>query len=270
MAGQISWSQGKEGIEDVLLAYQSDTEAYYGRLEKARRLSGQAAESAWRAGQEETAAGWRAGAGLREALLGNFGEARSVARRFRTTRRDVSAATGLALALAGDPWAPKLADDLVRRFPEDTAVKFSYLPAMGGALAISRGHAQEAIEALQPAVPYEMGSPTVNSLMLNLYPAYVRGLAYLAAHEGPQAAAEFQKVLGHPGVVINEPIGALAQLQLARAKVLTGNRDAARTAYQAFLELWKDADPASPVLKQAQSENAQIKDGEGLSRNAEP
>jgi tetratricopeptide (TPR) repeat protein len=258
MAEQVSWSQGKEGIEDVLLAYQSDTEAFYGHLEKARGLSGQAAESAQRAGQEETAAGWRADAALREALLGNFGEARSVVRRFLATGRDVSAATGLALALAGDPWAPKLADDLARRFPEDTAVKFSYLPAIRGALAISRGLPQESIDLLQPAVPYELGSPTVNSLMLNLYPAYVRGLAYLVAHEGPQAAAEFQKILGHPGIVVNEPIGALAQLQIARAYALTNDQAAARAAYEAFLDLWKDAHPDVSVLKQARAEFARI------------
>jgi eukaryotic-like serine/threonine-protein kinase len=261
MAEQVSWSRGKAGIEDVLLAYESDTEAFYGRLGRARGLSRQAAESARRAGQEETAAGWEADAALREALFGNFAQARSGVNRSLAAGRDVSAAAALALALAGDPAAEKFADDLARRFPDDTAAKFSYLPAIRGALAISRGRPQEAVDLLRPAAPYEMGSPTVNSLMLNLYPAYLRGLAYLASHDGPEAAAEFQKILGHTGIVVNEPLGALAQLQLARAHALTGDQAAARTAYETFLALWKDADPDVPVLKQARAEYAKIRDG---------
>ena len=258
-AEQVSWSRGKTGIEDVMLAYESDTEAFYGHLGRARSLSRDAAESAQRAGERETAAGWQADASLREALCGNFVRARSGVSKSLTAGRDVSAATGLALALAGDPWAAKIADGLARRFPDDTGVKFSYVPEIRGALAVSQGHPQAAVELLRSALPYELGSPTVNSLMFNLYPAYVRGLAYLASHQGPEAAGEFRKILGHPGIVVNEPIGALAQLQLGRAYALAGDRAAARAAYEAFLELWKEADPGIPVLARAQSEDAQIK-----------
>ena len=261
MAEQVSWSQGKTGVEDVLLAYKSDTQAFYGRLQRARGLSGEAAKSAERAGEKETSVGWQAAASLREALFGNSAQARSGLSRSLTLGRDVTAAAALALALSGDPWASNLTDDLARRFPEDTAVKLSYLPTIRAALAISGKRPQHAVELLQPAIPYELGSPTVNSLMLNLYPAYVRGLAYLASHDGLKAAVEFQKILDHPGIVVNEPIGALAQLQMARARALTNDQAAARAAYQAFLDLWKDADPDVPVLKQARAEYARIKGG---------
>ncbi|HXJ93359.1 MAG TPA: protein kinase [Terriglobia bacterium] len=260
MAEQVSWSQGKTGSEDVLLAYESDTQAFYGRLQQAQGLSSQAVKSAERAGEKETAAGWQAASSLREALFGNAAQARSGLSRSLSAGRDVTAAAALALALSGDARASRLADDLARQFPEDTAIKFSYLPAIRGAFAISLGRPQQAVEFLQSAIPYELGYPTVNSLMLNLYPAYVRGLAYLAAREGPQAAAEFQKILGHPGIVVNEPIGALAQLQMARAQALTNNRVAARAAYEAFFDLWKDADSNVPVLKEARTEYAGIKD----------
>lgn len=261
LADQVMWSQGKTGIEDVMLAYESDTEAFYGHLGRARSLSRQAVQSAERAGEQEAAAGWQAEAALREALFGDVAQARSGASRSLTTGRDVSAAAGLTLALAGDPWAAKIADELARRFPEDATVKFGYLPAIRGAMAVRQGHPREAVDLLRSAAPYELGSPTVNSLMLNLYPAYVRGLAYLAANDGPQAAVEFQKILAHPGVVVNEPIGALAQLQLARAYALTNNRSAARTAYEAFLDLWKDADQDIPLLKQARAEYARAQGG---------
>jgi eukaryotic-like serine/threonine-protein kinase len=261
LAEQISWSQGKTGIEDVMLAYESDTEAFYGHLVRARSLSRQAAESARRAGEQETAAGWEADAALREALFGDFAQMRAGLSGSRTAGRDVSAAAGLAVAFAGDVRAANIADDLARRFPEDTAVNFGYLPAVRGALALTAGHPEEAIELLRSAVPYELGSPTVNSLMLSLYPPYVRGLAYVALHDGAKATNEFRKILDHPGIVVNEPIGALSQLQLARAYALANDPSAARAAYESFLELWKDADPEIPLLKRARAEYARLKGG---------
>lgn len=256
MAKQVTWSGGKPGIEDVLLAYESDTEAYHGRLARAREFSRQAVESAGRAGQRETAAGWQAGAALREALFGNLSQARSGAKAALglSQGRDVSAAAALAFALAGDRLrAGKIADDLGRRFPDDTAVKNSYLPAIRGAIARDARDPHKAIELLEASTPYELGFPTVNYFALNLYPVYERGLAYLASQDGSAAAAEFQKILDHPGIVVNEPIGALALIGLARAPALAGD-PGARLAYEGFLALWKDADPDIPVLKQAQAE----------------
>ena len=257
MAEQVTWSRDKAGIEDVLMAYESDTEAYYGRLARARELSGQAVQSARRARVQETAAGWQADAALREALLGNRAEARSGAASAMklSSGRDVIAASALALALADDAAeAKRLADDLARRLPSDTGVQGNYLPVIRGAILLSAGSPPKALEALQAARPYELGYPTISSMTLNLYPVYVRALAYLDLKQGQQAALEFQKILGHPGIVVNEPIGALAHLGLARAYALAGNTTAALGAYKEFLTLWKDADPDLPVLQKARAE----------------
>ena len=265
MAEQVAWARGKAGIEDVLLAYEADTEAYYGRLSRARELSAQAVQSARRAGVQETAAGWQADAALREALLGNRAEARSgAASALRlSSGRDVTAASALALALVGDAaGAKRLADDLARRLPSDTGVQGNYLPAIRAAILLSAGSPRKAMEALQAAAPYEFGYPTISSMTLNLYPVYMRALAYLGLKQGPQAALQFQKILDHPGIVINEPIGALAHLGLARACAIAGNAAAAPTAYKNFLALWKDADPDVPVLKEARAEYQRLT-GEG-------
>src|SRR5437762_2421346 len=159
--------------------------------------------------------------------------------------RDVQYGAAFALALAGDSSrAQTLADDLEKRFTEDTAVKFSYLPALRARLALNRGETSAAIELLQVAAPYELGAPpsAFFGFFGVLYPVYVRGEAYLAAHKGVEAATEFQKILDHRGIVISDPIGALAHLQLGRALAISGDKTKAKTAYQDFLTLWKDAD----------------------------
>ena len=140
-----------------------------------------------------------------------------------------------------------------KRFPEDTAVQFNYLPTIHAQLALSRNDSSKAVDALQTAAPYELG------LAGGLYPVYVRAEAYLVAHQGNEAAAEFQKILDHSGIVLNEPIGALAHLGLARAYAMQGDTAKARAAYQDFLTLWKDADPDIPVLIAAKSEYAKLK-----------
>jgi hypothetical protein len=147
---------------------------------------------------------------------------------------------------------------LERRFPEDTSVRFSYLPVLRARLALNHGDASLALTLLQAAIPYELGVPRsgVSALFGALYPVYVRGEAYLAAHQGVEAATEFRKILDHRGVVINDPIGALARLQLGRAFAMSGDMTRAKAAYQDFLSLWKDADPDIPILKQAKAEFA--------------
>jgi tetratricopeptide (TPR) repeat protein len=167
-----------------------------------------------------------------------------------------------ALALSGDSSRPQtFADDLERRFPQDTAVRFSYLPALRGLLALNHSQPAKAIELLQVASPYELGSPPSSfyGFFGTSYPIYVRGQAYLAAHQGAEAAAEFQKILDHPGIVISDPIGALAHLQLGRAYAIEGNTAKAKGAYQDFLVLWKNADSDIPVLKQAKAEYAKLR-----------
>ncbi len=176
-----------------------------------------------------------------------------------STGRDVEAVSAIALGLAGDAaQAARLLADLAKRFPEDTIVQSSYLPTIRAVAALQGGSASKAIEALAPVAPYELGSAG-QSVSIALYPIYLRGEAYLAAHQGSAAVAEFQKILDHPGVVGNEPIGALAHLGLARAYALSGESVKSRTAYQDFLKLWKDADPDIPILIAAKSEYAKLK-----------
>jgi hypothetical protein len=176
--------------------------------------------------------------------------------------RDVEYGAAFALALSGESSRSQtLANDLERRFPEDTSVRFTYVPAIRAVLALNHGEPSRAIELLQIAVPYDLGAPLCGAppgFFGMFYPVYVRGQAFLAAHQGAEAAAEFQKILDHRGMVVSDPIGALARVQLGRAFALSGDKTKAKTAYQDFLTLWKDADPDIPILKQAQAEYAKL------------
>jgi predicted Zn-dependent protease len=167
----------------------------------------------------------------------------------------------LALAIAGDSsQAQTLTNDLESSFPEDTSVKFNYLPTVRAFLALNHGDPAKAIEILQVAVPYELGQPrsTQTGFFGALYPIYARGQAYLAARQGADATREFQKILDHPGIMVGDPISVLAHLQLGRAYAMQGDTARAKAAYQDFLALWKDADPDIPVLKQAKAEYAKL------------
>jgi tetratricopeptide (TPR) repeat protein len=284
MAQQVVWGAGKPGVEDVLLYFEADTAAYSGRLAKAREFSRRAVASAEHAEEKETAAGYETDAALREALFGNAGEARqrAAAALALSTGRDVQFGAALALAIAGDlSRAQALAGDLAKSFPEDTIVQVNYLPTLRAQLALGRNDSSKAIEALQAAASYELGTAGSGGFTLALYPVYVRGEAYLAAHRGSEAAAEFQKILDQRGVVGNEPIGALAHLGLARAYALQAGFVAgaaakggatqggnaadpaalakARAAYNDFFALWKDADPDIPILLAAKSEYSRLK-----------
>ena len=170
-------------------------------------------------------------------------------------------AIALAFAYAGSAKDTEtLADDLGKRFPEDTIVQFNYLPALRAKVAVLKANPLEALHSLEAAAPYELGLPAMGFYNWpNLYPVYVRGEAYLAAHQGREAAAEFQKILDHRGIVLNEPIGALAHLQLGRAYQLQGDTAKARSAYDDFLTLWKDADTDIPILREAKAERATLK-----------
>jgi eukaryotic-like serine/threonine-protein kinase len=263
MDRQVAWSAGKPGIEDILLSLKAETSAYSGRLGEARELARLAVDSAERAGEMEAAAGYLAQAALREALFGNLNEAkrRAAVARHRSANRDVEYGAALTLAYAGDnEQARSLSADLARRFPEDTMVQFNYLPTVRAKLLLNQRRYEEAVKALEIAAPYELGATTASSYGWNaLYAVFVRGQAYLGARKGAEATAEFQKIDSHRGAVVNEPIGALAHLQLGRAYALSGNGSKARPAYQEFLSLWKDADTDIPMLQQAQSEYAKLK-----------
>jgi serine/threonine protein kinase/tetratricopeptide (TPR) repeat protein len=262
MNQQVAWSSGKPGVEDVFLYMEADTAAYSGRLGKARELSGLAAASAERAQEMETASGYEIEEALREALFGNPVEARqrAIAALGLSNGQVTQYEAALALAIVGDASrAQALAEGLSKRFPEDTIVQFNYLPTIRAQLALAHNDSSKAIEALHAAAPYELGlSGGCSACNIALHPVYVRGTAYLAAHQGREAAAEFQKILDHRGVVQNEPIGALAHLQLGRAYALQGDTAKARASYDDFLSLWKDADPDIPILKQAKAEYAKL------------
>ena len=270
MEREAAGLMGKPGFEDNVLYVESDTAAYAGQFSKARELTRRASESAQRADEKETAASYVAEAAVREALVGNMSLAKQQAQAAvaLSTGRDVNAISAVALGLAGDAaQAGRLAADLARRFPEDTIVQFNYLPSIHAAIALQEGSASRAIEALVPATPYELGSCGWPFTFV-LYPIYLRGEAYVAAQQGSAAAAEFQKILDHPSVVVNEPIGSLAHLGMARAYALEAGsaigadadaaRAKAREAYQDFLTLWKDADPDIPILIAAKAEYAKF------------
>jgi hypothetical protein len=175
--------------------------------------------------------------------------------------RDPQYAAAPALALAGDMvQSQSLAGDLKKRFPEDTSVRYFYVPSLRALAAIGRGNAADAIEVLRPSEQYEMAMPSISFTLSfgGRYPMYARGLAYLAQRQANEAAAEFQKILNHRGLLGADPMRALTQLQLARARAAAGDRDQAKSAYETFLTLWKDADADLPVLKHARTEYAKL------------
>jgi eukaryotic-like serine/threonine-protein kinase len=262
MGRVASLSKGKPGVEDWITDKEAYVLAYSGQLQEARSMTRRAENLAREAGDREREAQYEAAAAVREALLGNALEAKHHARAALalSSGRDVEYGAAVALARAGQSSSSEaLGDELERRFPEDTLVKFSYLPTLRALLALNQRKPLKAIELLQPATPNELGS-SVDSVGFvgALYPVYVRGQAFLALRQGSEAAAEFQKILDHPGIVLSDPIGALAHLQLGRAYAMQGDTSKARAAYQDFLTLWKDADPNIPILKQAKAEYAKI------------
>ena len=253
----------KPGLEPIMLQLESETAAHRGQFSRARELVRRAIDSLERAGKNETVSGFQAQAALREAVIGNQALAKRQAEEALGLpgSKYVQAVTALVLGLTGDSAkGTRLADDLAQRYPENTNIQFYHLPMIRAAVAIQSGNAAKAIEALMAAAPYEMGGQrTVNNF--DMFPIYLRGQAYLAAHQGTAAAAEFRKILDHPGVVRNQLIGALAHLGLGRSYAIAGDLNHAKTAYQDFLVIWKDADPDIPILKQARAEYRKLNQG---------
>ena len=263
MKEQLIWAKGKRGVENSLLSAASDTEAYFGRFAKARELTEQAVVSAQSANELEAAAAWKGQAALREAEVGNQQRARQLAAQSLSLSDpfDLKALAALTLAAAEHPaQAQELADQIGHERPLDTLVQYYWLPMIRAGIELDRNAPQNAIQKLAIASRYEMGSPGIKQEpFANLYPVYVRGKAYLQAGQAQPAAAEFQKILDHHGLVSNFIIGALAHVQLARAQAMMGDKVAARKSYQDFLTLWKDADPDIPIYQQAKAEYAKLK-----------
>ncbi len=273
MAEQQQWFASKPEAENYGLSLESDTEAYAGHLGKARELTKRAVDSAIRADSKETGAVFQDNAALREAAYGNPAEARrlaALALKLAPASQGVQSEAALAFAMAGDTArADSLAQDLAKRFPLDTQMQSLWLPAIRTQLTLNRKNPASALHIPQAPAPLELGQIVFVNNLSCLYPVYVRGEAYLANGQGSAAAAEFQKILDHGGIVWNCWTGALAHLGVARANALESktsqgaDTDAARirtlAAYKDFLSLWKDADPDIPILKQAQAEYAKLK-----------
>jgi len=272
MAEQQQWYAGKPEYENFGLALASDTEAYGGHLAKARELIKRAVDSAIRADSKESGAISQAIAAQREAAFGNPAEARRLAAeglKLVPASQGVEVEAALAFAMAGDTArAESLAQDLGKRFPLDTQMQSLWLPAIQAQLALDKKNPASALTVLQAASPIELGEIAFVANLSCLYPTYVRGEAYLAAGQGSAAAAEFQRIIDHSGIVWNCWTGALAHLGVARANALHSrtsqgaDADAARVralaAYKEFLTLWKDADPDIPILKEAKAEYAKL------------
>ena len=263
MNRQLEWSRGKPGVEDVLLSDESDTQAFSGHLEKAMQFSRRAADSAFRGTENETGAEYQLNAALREAEFGYNGQSQNETNKAlaSASTQNVNLLAALALARAGDSArAEKMADVIEKQNTLNTLIMSYWLPTIRAAIEIDRKNPFKAIEILQAATPYELGVPEPNVTCGNatLYPVYVRGSAYLLLRNGSAAAAEFEKFLDHRGVVLNCPFAALARLGLGRAYALQGDTTKAKSAYQDFLALWKDADPDIPILKQAKAEYAKL------------
>jgi eukaryotic-like serine/threonine-protein kinase len=261
MAEQLAWARGKDGIEDAMLATASDTAAYQGQLRKADELTRQAAASAERVGEKEAAAIYIAEGALHQALFGNSTEARkqAAAALALSNGRDVQFMAAAALAFAGDSAkAESLADDLNKRYPQDSIVNFIYLPVIRAQIALIKHDSAKALALLRPDAVYDLGVTGSGAITTALYVPYVRGMAYLQTGQGQQAAAEFQKIMDNRGAVVNQPNGAAAYVGLARAYALQGDTAKARVAYQNFFALWNDADPEIPLLVQAKAEYAKL------------
>jgi DNA-binding winged helix-turn-helix (wHTH) protein/tetratricopeptide (TPR) repeat protein len=263
MSEAAALAKNVPGAQDWMTYLQALTLARSGQLRVAGETTERAMELARQAGQLERAATYETGEADWEALTGNSSAAtKDAAAALKISRgRDVEYAAAFALAVAGD-YSParSMADDLEKRFPEDTSVKFNYLPALRGLFALHDGSPEHAIEVLQPAVAYEFAVPSIdfNTFFGGLNPIWVRGEAYLAEHKGAEAALEFQKIIDHKGLLASDPVGALAHLQLGRAYAIAGDRTKARMAFKDFLSLWKDADPEIPLLEQAKVEYAKL------------
>jgi eukaryotic-like serine/threonine-protein kinase len=263
---EAAQSREKHGVDQWMSNAEGFVSAYSGNLGEARKMSRLATDLARTEGRQDTRALYETDAAVREALFGNVSVARQRAADALelSKSRDVEYRAAFALAFSGDSSRSQtVIDDLSKRFPEDTVVQFTYLPALGALLALDRGQPANAIEMLQTAIPYEGGTTIEggSDVLLGVGSfdaAYVRGLALLDAHHGAEAAEEFQKILDHRGIVLSDPIGALAHWQLGRAYALAGDKSKARSAYQDFFALWKAADADIPILKQAKAEYAKL------------
>jgi hypothetical protein len=260
----MSLAKGKQEAEHRLAHAAALALAHSGRLQAAGRSSSWAVDLALQEGGREAAAIYRAARAVWETLYGNAAEGRrsALAAIELSNGRDVQYAAGLALAFSGDAArAETLAGDLETRFPEDTFVRFTYAPVLRALAALARAKPADSLERLESARQYELAANGLNHgpyYLGGLHSAYARGEAFVVARRYAEAAAEFQKISDHRGIVGQDPIGAMAHLQLGRVFALAGDKAKAKAAYEAFFALWKEADPGVPVLKSAKAEYGRL------------
>ncbi len=263
MPEQLAWAAGKSNGEDSLLSAQSDTEAYYGRLKKAREFTERAVLSAQKADLPESAATWQVEAGLREAVFGNFDEARKYAAealKSAPDSKDVRALAAVIYARTGDDAkARPITDDLRASYVSNVVMQKAWLPIVQAQYAINKKQYPQAIALLEAVIPYEKGQLTGNVSDSCMIPAYLRGEAYMKTHSGSEALREYQKIDSSPGIIGNCWAGPMAKLGIARSQALMGSTAAAKSSYQKFLALWKDADSGIPILKEAKAEAAKLR-----------
>jgi tetratricopeptide (TPR) repeat protein len=260
MAEAVNWAMGKAGVEDTFFSLEADTEAFHGRLSKAGELAGRAAESAKRAGAPETGAIWAISQALREAELGDSAGARQWALKAIALApgRDVELLAALVYARLGDGAATqKIIDRINRESPIDTVIQGFWLPSIRAALELAHGNAARALELLEPSTGYDLAAPFQFQLS-TMYPALLRGQAYLKAGKAAQAIPQFQEVLDHSGAVLNFYSYPLSQLGIGRAYAGSGDTTKARAAYLELFTIWKDADASLPVVQQAKAEYAKL------------
>jgi eukaryotic-like serine/threonine-protein kinase len=257
---ELTWAKGMAGGEDILLSTQSDTEGYFGRLGKAREFSKQAIDSALGNKRKHPAAIWQINAALRDAEFGRPENARrAIASALALSDfRDIKVIAALAFARAGDSnRAAALVDEIAKAYPSDTLIQKFWLGTIRASIEINRGHLERAAELL-PNARYDFAGAYTDLVPGTMYPVYLRGQVYLLLHKGHDASAEFEKILEHSGFTMNFPLGALAHLQLGRAYAMNSETAKAKSAYQDFLSLWKDADPDIPILTEAKAEYGKL------------
>jgi tetratricopeptide (TPR) repeat protein len=257
-------ARAKPFTQDMMWHLEALELARGGRLEEAGRASAMAVGIAMQRGQRERAALFEAATAVWEAFYGNPAAGREKATRALglARGRDADYAAAFALSLSGDVARPRsLADDLARDFPEDTSVQYIYLPTLRALGSLQDHRASAAIQSLERSSSFDLapGGIGFTAFYGGLYPTYVRGQAFLAAHQPAAAAAEFQRILDHRSIVLVDPMDAMARLHLARALALSGDTTRAKRAYADLLALWKNADPEAPAVQEAKAEYAGLR-----------
>ena len=265
MAAEVTQRHAKLNSQGGFEHQEALTFAYQGRVKDANRLSDQALSFARQARLTERAAQFQGARSVWNALFGARDEAQKSTSAALSASQSRDSQYGPAIALAtlqDSAQANKIASELEKRYPEDTTVQFSYLPTIRSLTALAEGNANKALEMTEAARPYDFAVPATAYFFGpgfgGLYPVYVRGLAFAKLGRHAEAAAEFQKILDHPGLMLNDPVGPMARLQLARAQAASGDRAKSAATYKSLLAIWKDADPDLPAIQQAKSESTKL------------